>query len=309
MGTPHVASSDSHIFLVDPYNQDRIQVFDAATGRFVREVGRAGQGPGEFRFLKGLRVYGDTLFAFDQANMQLTKFDSELRYVTSATMRFRAFPYQPFVQSDYGTLVAGLIPTTDAADRVLHLFDAEGRRVASFGAAPPGSTLAMPRFETSRILTDPIGADVLVGHTSSFTVEQWNLRSRTLRQSFTIPTAWLDEGYDDDTGAPLLTYPPLLLDMARESPGRLWVMGRKTRDLRTRTLTEGEESERDMAYVWSLNVDLLDMDARQVLGSVELPGYGGGFTKAGRAFTYRSSNEPGQMQLWVLEARCDSPSS
>lgn len=56
--------------------QTEILVFDK-DGSYRREIGRAGEGPGEFRWLDGLGAHGDTIWASDPLLGRVTRFLSD----------------------------------------------------------------------------------------------------------------------------------------------------------------------------------------------------------------------------------------
>ena len=60
------------IYLSD--NAQTIHVFEP-DGSYLRTIGRAGSGPGEFQMLSGIQVYGDYLFAHDFELMRMNVFD------------------------------------------------------------------------------------------------------------------------------------------------------------------------------------------------------------------------------------------
>lgn len=60
----HIAVSEGAVYIAQP-QESRIRVFDAA-GTFVRYIGRAGDGPGEFRSLGWIGLRSDTLWASDR---------------------------------------------------------------------------------------------------------------------------------------------------------------------------------------------------------------------------------------------------
>lgn len=120
----------------------RVLAFDG-TGAFLREHGRAGAGPGEFRAVRRIGVFGDTLFVFDQLLSRETGF--------------------------VGTAVAAERRVTQAGVRLagaalsLHARLADGRYLASenrspanpdFGAA--GSKVALVRDDGSATLLDSL---------------------------------------------------------------------------------------------------------------------------------------------------------
>ncbi len=71
-----VPLSDGAIAVLEGADRE-IRVFDAE-GRFVRRIGRAGDGPGELRIPQALqRLPGDTLLAWDSGTGRLSWFDPE----------------------------------------------------------------------------------------------------------------------------------------------------------------------------------------------------------------------------------------
>ncbi len=70
-----VADSDGTIF-VRTAQPPTINVFDAQ-GRFVRTIGREGEGPGEFTIAGRHGVLADTLWVLDPVNARVTLFDRE----------------------------------------------------------------------------------------------------------------------------------------------------------------------------------------------------------------------------------------
>jgi hypothetical protein len=62
-------------------DRNSLKIFDAR-GVFLRQIGRAGSGPGEFQFLNHVCVFrGDSLLALSNLGLQMTVFDSSGRFV------------------------------------------------------------------------------------------------------------------------------------------------------------------------------------------------------------------------------------
>jgi len=66
--------ADGSIVVADALAAE-LRVFDAA-GRFVRAIGRSGEGPGEFRNLGAVWRYGDSIATWDRSLLRITIFDS-----------------------------------------------------------------------------------------------------------------------------------------------------------------------------------------------------------------------------------------
>ncbi len=103
-------------------------------GRIVRTVGRAGQGPGEFRTPPAsLHVdAGDSLWVVDFAGF-VNVFDSAGASVRAVGLN-PAFPPAQLVQvNEAGILVSGQVQALDLRSHPLHLFDHGGDHLRSFG--------------------------------------------------------------------------------------------------------------------------------------------------------------------------------
>lgn len=64
---------DQHLYLAD-IMQDRIAVFDTL-GAHVQDIGRAGEGPGEFHSVYSIAWLADTLLVLDIGNARLSRWD------------------------------------------------------------------------------------------------------------------------------------------------------------------------------------------------------------------------------------------
>jgi hypothetical protein len=120
----------------------QLRFFDS-TGAFIEAVGRAGQGPGEFEYIRGLERCGaDSVFAFD-LNWQMKVFTSAGKLGRELVVREPGGTTTPYTLacSPTGVLVISLwgartqAPTIGfhrSMSKVLVL-DAEGRQTADLG--------------------------------------------------------------------------------------------------------------------------------------------------------------------------------
>jgi hypothetical protein len=77
-----LAIDDAGSVYLAQWGQQKIQIFDHA-GRFVRTIGRTGQGPGEFLQLASVGWAGDTLWAIDSGNNRISYFRPNGEFVRS----------------------------------------------------------------------------------------------------------------------------------------------------------------------------------------------------------------------------------
>jgi hypothetical protein len=79
------------------YIQDKreIAVYSFETGRFLRRIGRPGQGPGEFTMLGGFTVLADRIVAVDITKTLLFSVEGEYLSQMSPAARSAYYPYLP----------------------------------------------------------------------------------------------------------------------------------------------------------------------------------------------------------------------
>ena len=92
VGTTDVAfAPDGHVFVSDGYGNARIVEFEA-NGRFVREWGRPGRGPGEFRLPHGIAIGPDgNVYVADRENGRVERFTRDGRFVGEWTFGDRLY--------------------------------------------------------------------------------------------------------------------------------------------------------------------------------------------------------------------------
>ena len=132
---------DGRVVVADG-GSSQLRFFDS-TGAFIEAVGREGQGPGEFQYLRGLERCGaDSVFAFD-LNWQMKVFTSAGKLGRELVVREPGSTTTPYrlACSPTGMLVISLwgertrVPTIGfyrSMSKVLVL-DAEGREAADLG--------------------------------------------------------------------------------------------------------------------------------------------------------------------------------
>jgi hypothetical protein len=73
---------------------NQVRIYDAQ-GRYVRSLGRSGDGPGEFQMLLDLRARGDTIHAYDRLSGRLTRFLASGQYLGDVVLRSSAAMMTP----------------------------------------------------------------------------------------------------------------------------------------------------------------------------------------------------------------------
>ena len=99
-----------------------IAVFDS-TGAFIREMGGAGEGPGEYALITHLNVGPEFIHVFDGLRGR-TVLDADHGFVRAD--RFRADITSAAVTESETVVFAGDVPTSESAGHKLHLLGADG---------------------------------------------------------------------------------------------------------------------------------------------------------------------------------------
>ena len=163
-------------YIVAPSDNGSQFLIYGRDGRFVRAVGRAGQGPGEFRSLFRVIVgAGDTLHAFDAGTRRWSVFSPTLEHVRSIPLPFTA-QAAVFLRPDQ-LVVHDLLPTRERSGLPLHLVSARGDVGPSFGNRAAAMS-AGRRAELFRVVTRASDSSVWAGYFDRYRIERWHVSGR-----------------------------------------------------------------------------------------------------------------------------------
>ncbi|MFC1476963.1 6-bladed beta-propeller [candidate division KSB1 bacterium] len=128
---------EGNIYILDSGNT-RIQVFDPA-GRYIRTIGRKGEGPGEFSRPTNLNIDSENLLYIgdDYYFFVLDKYGREIRklapYNNDARSRCRVLPDGKIVLGAYGMSNAGKERYDEILFCLFNICDSEGKNLVNFG--------------------------------------------------------------------------------------------------------------------------------------------------------------------------------
>jgi hypothetical protein len=176
-------------FVIARSGGTELLVFDS-NGRFIQQVGREGDGPGEFRNAPSI-VFGpgDSLYVFDNGQGRLSVFDPGFRLVRTAPVA--SVPGPRTIALEDGRFVAALpLRTPERVGYPLHLLDAEGTIVKSFGSLTreygPGIQQSM-----SRTLAPGAGGIIWAAKGFRYEITAWDttnaVRARITREPDWFP--------------------------------------------------------------------------------------------------------------------------
>ena len=192
-------------------------------GRLTGVIGRAGEGPGEFRRLHTLIPGpGDTLFAPDFGQGRISMFGPDRAPAGTLPMPFFAAP--DLVMPDGSLLVAAQIRRGETIGYPMHVVDREGRVVRSFGTDEPQYSPDLNHILTREVALGQDGK-IWAMAPARYLLERWDPSTGEQLQSTRIPSDWFwfresIEPYIDGTVRP----PPLVEGLWEDEDGLVWII-------------------------------------------------------------------------------------
>lgn len=272
---------------------DRFAVFDGE-GNFLRYVGRAGEGPGEYRMISDIVVTERYIHVFDQRTDRRTMLDHDFQLIRTdpvrGTVQF-AFPFE----GDQVVMYAN-IPLQMTVGRPVHVLGPDGT-LASFGR-PAGVYRqgGMPNSALGR----GTGARAWSVEHLSYRVTEWSLADRTSIRSQLIEADWfLKYSPPDPTH-----WPRSVILGIGESQGMLWVIGAMP-DANWTDRIEGRVPDIPRSRLVDGVVDVRDPETLQLLASrrFDHPFLHGGFVPGTDFLVQALEDEAGGYRLVVLRPR------
>lgn len=271
---PYAVRRDSRgrYHMVAPESNPSVPLVFSARGGFLRELGREGAGPGEFRDAIALEITrGDTIHVFDRGNARLSVLDPGMREV-------RTSPIPPSTNTAIvlptGTVVVNAaVGEPDRIGHPFHRLDQDGNYTGYFGADAGSPVQPGDIAGTVRWMTPALGNKFWsLNYARSYTLELWDADG-TLLKRITRDADWFAP-YDRATSlAP--RNPPQSRGMGvwyDQRVGLLWTI-MHVADPRWRDGTgplrraHGEEylPIHDMQRVYDTIVEVIDVNTNRVL--------------------------------------------
>lgn len=275
------ADRSGRIFVVSSVEPYAIMIFDSA-GRYMRSFGRAGDGPGEYRFaLPPVPTVGDTLLVFDVSRRRMTILGPSFEVVRSSALTFvvRGAAVLPD-----GRIVVNADPMVpNQAGRPLHVLGPQGAVLESWGDvnAPVPSYQS---WENRRRLASDQDGRLWTARPNDYLVEEWDSAGRRVTQ-LRLEATWLPR-WDEAVTRPDSVPPnPVIVKVWREGD-LLWVASlvadQRWRPLRSSSDNPGDVTIRglDRNRVWDTRIDVIDITNYSLLATARfdpylIPGFAG----------------------------------
>jgi hypothetical protein len=252
-----------------PLGMSQIVKFSSDTRRTEYVLGRRGAGPGEFsRILPPLFSANGTMYVFDIELSRLSPFSPDQELLSTVPLRARGLRW--LVLPDGRFIVAAVMPTREHVGQPLHMFDAAGSHLSSFGAAPD----VLYRADRTGVLDRAIARSgfggVWAAHLYRYRIELYDGDGR-LQRIVERVVDWF-EPWDGDARAAQVTRPrPAILAVWEDSSQRLWVLVQVADSNWRRTVfSEGDRAmlgmavaERSMYY--DMMIEVIDPIAGRLI--------------------------------------------
>jgi hypothetical protein len=218
-----VVSQDSRgrFYVVGNYPTE-VKVYDS-NGRFLRTIGRSGEGPGEFMGIaKVIATPGDSLVVLDQVQARYSILDPHYRFIRSGRLPFGP-EYQSLRLPD-GTFVFSLpLHTPERIGLPLHHVDQSGTIKRSFGSETGVYRPDVPYLDRRSI--SPHGSRTIwSAYHTQYVIDQLDVVTGRIIRRVERRTSWFPPNLRPRTGPRDPDRPePFLSRVAQGPDGLLWV--------------------------------------------------------------------------------------
>ena len=270
-------------------------------GEFLRDLGGEGEGPGEFRFIGAISVGpGDTLRVYDEALRRVSTFLPDgLELVGTRRLPISFWPGGVLRLPDGRTVLNQLLRTEGGSGLPLHLVDAEGELVRSFGRQ---TRRMLPGDEPllARELAEYRG-DVVSVANFHYVVEMWDPDTGRLITGFERRPEGFRPRRRGEVTDPEEGVPPSsqVWDLRVDREGRLWVLAQVPVEdweehVEMTTFRHEEFTERvpriDDIEAYDTVIDVIDLEARRLVATRRVDAPLRGWVDPGHAFSYREAD-------------------
>lgn len=276
MQSTGVRTSQGHYLVIGSYSTS-IKVF-GPDARFRRTIGRAGDGPGEYRGIAAIRLdAGDSLHVFDNMNRRHTVLAPGLTFVRSSVLPFA--PGLAVAPDGQGQWVFNASLRTPAQIGLpLHLVGGDGRLLRSFGSESGAYRPDIP-FLTSRAIAPAGTSRIWSAHRVQYVIDLIDVASgqivkQLIREAHWFPSRLRPTVHNAVVGQP----EPFVLSVAEDAGGLLWVfIGVADSQWRSTVRPPGPgaphgEIVDEQAY-WNTRIEVLDPTRGTLVAAREIPTY------------------------------------
>jgi hypothetical protein len=281
--------SRGRYFVAPVSSRGQIAVYNRL-GRLEQTIGRFASGPGEYRLIGTVKSgAGDSLHVFDFGLLRHSVLSPDLTYVRATAI---PGPFYDAVFSGNGNLLlAGPVATPAQAGFSVHLYDAEGNAMRSFGELRTPFTQESQVF-FYRPIALTVGDRVWIGTLNRYRLELWDLQGNQLA-TFARHVSWYQE-WTDPTSVNVGIPPPRMWALSQDSIGRLWIVlavpDARVRD-RARPRVESPARAYQPERMFDTIVELFDPRTGRIIASLRDFGAPLRFIRDGVGYRYNERSD------------------
>ena len=228
-GGAHLARlTDGSIAYVPSSGADHFMVI-SPDGSVAKQIGRSGEGPGEYRLIRWVKPYDGRLHVFDVGLMRGVVLDRQFEVVSTTQLR-TARLLDVAVLGDSAYVMNAALPTSEGIGYALHLIDDTGAAIRSFDELAGGYGLPGSRSKLDRVLANAPDGNLWSAHKTQYRIDLWNPRQGALVQTLVRPTQWFQPHEVDGRYTPERPAQPRILGIEVDGQDRIWVLIRVASD-------------------------------------------------------------------------------
>jgi len=191
-------------------------------GNYVRDIGREGSGPGEYRDIDNLIIGpNDSLYVFDQGNGRCSILSPSGEFIYS--FRTTWGTKQAAITPSGHLIVQALLSSPERAGLPLHLINRDGAMALSFGDENPMYNRRTATWFNTRVLTESSENTVWTGRLNKYEIELWDTSGNLLKR-IENRRDWFREWNTVERYSIQNRPSPSLLAMQEDDSGYLWVI-------------------------------------------------------------------------------------
>lgn len=273
----------------------------SSRGEFVRTVGRAGGGPGEFRRVWRIFPIADGVLVADDRAFRLSRFDLAFRFVGSR--RLELTPLSAVLQADGSGVVSGVLQTPAASGFPIHEMDTLGRVSRAVGVGALTYREDFHELFVRDVATAGSPGRYWSSHRREYAFELRSRNESSVR-TYLRPVEWFprprpSEVSDEDA---MLNPPaPQLRGIAQEDSRHIWslawVPDRRWRTAIVYTGVHGRVNDWNLYY--DTIVERIDLQTGAVVGSKRIDQVLWQFIAPGESYFHEPDQE-GRSRAYVV---------
>lgn len=296
---------DGRIYVAPGYQMGKLLAFEP-DGTFIEQIGRQGQGPGEYGFVRHIVPVGERVLVLDNVQRRITVLGPDYDVVDTWSVGSRARGVRDIdVLPDGRFAVAAVSWTPSGAGSPYHIFSNDFDRIRAFGGR--GEVFRRDISWSGHRLTD-VGPDGSIWGIprSRWMVERWDTMG-TLLEEFTRDVEWFRPHARNLSPDPDEPPPPLMKGVHADAAGRLWVVTQVAdRDWAEAITTGGPHGGRvdDSNRFWDSIIQVIDVDRGVLLVSEKIDPDIKLFGSREYAVYVEEAGVP-KLQIWRMELEGD----